>query len=959
MSLFKSSKNSKAAASHTTLVDDSASIVSSAPSDITLAKAQNKAASTSSPRSNPSATKADPNRSWEARAHVHDKVLEDVDEQPSKSSWGPKDVEQETLINSPGVQKPIGAQGNTPRDRLGLTTVYRHPNGGPIKLDIIFVHDIHGGSHSSWMTTWLGPAQEPAFWPTALLPLREPKGVPKSIWPLSLRIKTYGYQRWRPPTDGANIPALGKELLSLMLSCDDLTQSTSSIILICERFGGLVVKSALSYLSRDIHDNKIFESRIASVVFFETIHWPKSREKNASLGIYDFYEPDHGVREDLKSIGNWTPTDDHQFQTRMLPFDIFSIFLADDTFLARVGGGVAMGLINETPIRLNRSPGSKRRQPINRETHAAMVDCIMQTAYRVSRRIQVTDSMTWREADERTQLVADYLKLAPDHFPESQLQALENELAPGTCQWLLEEDDFCHWRDNHPGRQMLWITGPAGWGKTHLAAFAVRYLREKGYGDAHVYFFPFDDDRLQSPQACLLAFAYQRSLINPAFQHALIRLKTTFGALDGLKLEALNQKLLGAGLLQDVGPKTLFVLDGLDTCHDPNALLDILVSWCGSSSLRLLITSHIVQSASVPGAIMLPLQPDHARFDVGAILGTHAQFVSESAGRGLTALIRRITQRRLLRSALWASLVIDKLNECHTDADFSHALLSLPESAEVFYREAVSDVRADGTASLNIILGSVALLKYPVGLQSLVETIAESFSPDPAKDPLFPACYGLLKVDHAGQLRFRHRLARDFYIGTEDEQRSRTVELEDIHLALILSARLHARDLEILGQIPKSTRPTQSASFLIYMLLNFTWHLNQLITKPSRWLLETATFLERNMVNWATFLSHAGTYTWREAYEDLVEYYNKCSYSADLSQAEDAALDSMKMFLKSSGPLKLKQKGTKQGQRKSRLATTRGGPSASRRSIQVELFGVPPRHFNDELGELQKTLPRR
>lgn len=78
MSLFKSSKNSKAAASHTTLVDDSASIVSSAPSDITLAKAQNKATSTSSPRSNPSATKADPNRSWEARARKsHSHIISD------------------------------------------------------------------------------------------------------------------------------------------------------------------------------------------------------------------------------------------------------------------------------------------------------------------------------------------------------------------------------------------------------------------------------------------------------------------------------------------------------------------------------------------------------------------------------------------------------------------------------------------------------------------------------------------------------------------------------------------------------------------------------------------------------------------------------------------------------------------------------------------------------------------
>ncbi|KAK0382989.1 hypothetical protein NLU13_8905 [Sarocladium strictum] len=71
MAFFKSSsKSSKAAASRTTLVDDSASILSSAPSEITLAKEQIKARAPSSPQRNPSATKADPNRSWEARAHA-------------------------------------------------------------------------------------------------------------------------------------------------------------------------------------------------------------------------------------------------------------------------------------------------------------------------------------------------------------------------------------------------------------------------------------------------------------------------------------------------------------------------------------------------------------------------------------------------------------------------------------------------------------------------------------------------------------------------------------------------------------------------------------------------------------------------------------------------------------------------------------------------------------------------
>lgn len=67
-SLKKSSDKVSKTTSHTTVVDDAASIVSSAPSDITLIKEQNKTARASSPKTNPSATKADPNRSWEARA---------------------------------------------------------------------------------------------------------------------------------------------------------------------------------------------------------------------------------------------------------------------------------------------------------------------------------------------------------------------------------------------------------------------------------------------------------------------------------------------------------------------------------------------------------------------------------------------------------------------------------------------------------------------------------------------------------------------------------------------------------------------------------------------------------------------------------------------------------------------------------------------------------------------------
>ncbi|KAH8168419.1 hypothetical protein LIA77_11683 [Sarocladium implicatum] len=68
MSLFskspsKASKSSKA--------DDNASIASTAASEITLVKEHiKKTSQTSLPKRNPSATKADPNRSWEARSYA-------------------------------------------------------------------------------------------------------------------------------------------------------------------------------------------------------------------------------------------------------------------------------------------------------------------------------------------------------------------------------------------------------------------------------------------------------------------------------------------------------------------------------------------------------------------------------------------------------------------------------------------------------------------------------------------------------------------------------------------------------------------------------------------------------------------------------------------------------------------------------------------------------------------------
>jgi hypothetical protein len=91
---------------------------------------------------------------------------------------------------------------------------------------------------------------------------------------------------------------------------------------------------------------------------------------------------------------------------------------------------------------------------------------------------------------ERRSKVEDSLKLRSllqvdetgEHWAERQKQ-LEQESLPGIGEWLLDEPGkFKEWASNiqeRPKDAILWLTGPAIYGKTHICCRAIQYLRKE------------------------------------------------------------------------------------------------------------------------------------------------------------------------------------------------------------------------------------------------------------------------------------------------------------------------------------------------------------------------------------------------------------------------------------------------------------------------------------------------
>ncbi|CAI9634539.1 unnamed protein product [Alternaria burnsii] len=80
----------------------------------------------------------------------------------------------------------------------------------------------------------------------------------------------------------------------------------------------------------------------------------------------------------------------------------------------------------------------------------------------------------------------------------------------GTCNWATELQKLQDWQRNESSRgRLLWVHGPAGFGKTFLSAWIIRHLQEVSVEPLAFFFCVADNQATRDPYAILRSWLTQ------------------------------------------------------------------------------------------------------------------------------------------------------------------------------------------------------------------------------------------------------------------------------------------------------------------------------------------------------------------------------------------------------------------------------------------------------------------
>ncbi|KFY82736.1 hypothetical protein V500_10357, partial [Pseudogymnoascus sp. VKM F-4518 (FW-2643)] len=135
----------------------------------------------------------------------------------------------------------------------------------------------------------------------------------------------------------------------------------------------------------------------------------------------------------------------------------------------------------------------------------------------------------------------------------------------GTCDWILSSPSFLEWVSSEfpsDSAKMLWVNGPAGYGKTTICARVVEHLSTMLKHPLAYYFFSADFESGGDPFVIIRSWIVQLVACNrTAFEIAHEKLQTKDGHIAS-RTAIMNLFKLIVGSI----PHCTFVLDGLDEC---------------------------------------------------------------------------------------------------------------------------------------------------------------------------------------------------------------------------------------------------------------------------------------------------------------------------------------------------------------------------------------------------------
>ncbi|OAL43415.1 hypothetical protein IQ07DRAFT_685759 [Pyrenochaeta sp. DS3sAY3a] len=325
-----------------------------------------------------------------------------------------------------------------------------------------------------------------------------------------------------------------------------------------------------------------------------------------------------------------------------------------------------------------------------------------------------------RMKNEKVQDIQAWIR--PPPFIQEYERALDQK-EPNTAEWLLSEDVTAGWkairgvtqqtsRSRRFDARTLWIQGNPGCGKTVLAASTIEELsdaRSRSDQEPQVFYFFFKAGLTEcnDPAAPLRSFLAQlfhtkRNDMDIIDRFAFIMEESSLGSLVAARSALLE-------LLQlciDRSGNVIFVIDGVDECDDPEAVVKDLIGLSNEANVKLLMFSRPNVSAlfkTVPEQQRLNIK-DKNNMDIEVFVNSKLDEMVDEKLLPSNVDLPQLRDHLILGANgmfLWIRLMVSFLNSpAITRRQRSEAIMNIltPEGLESMYDRIALLIRSGHSA---------------------------------------------------------------------------------------------------------------------------------------------------------------------------------------------------------------------------------------------------------------------
>ncbi|KAF6783764.1 vegetative incompatibility protein het-e-1 [Colletotrichum musicola] len=380
-----------------------------------------------------------------------------------------------------------------------------------------------------------------------------------------------------------------------------------------------------------------------------------------------------------------------------------------------------------------------------------------------------------QQSEEFNKFLVD-LRVTDPRDDKKRIQTAKGGLLTDSYVWVLQNSEFCHWRDDQDQR-LLWVKGNPGKGKTMLLCGIIDELEAtRPQGKLLSYFFcQATDERLNTATAVLRGLIFmlleqEPSLVSHVKKYdqagkELFQDVNAWQAMSEIFTNMLhNSKLQGVYLL----------IDALDECStDLKQLLHLIAETSRSTSAKWLVSSRNwlqikEQLRTVAQRLSLEVNASSVSTAVDSYIMSKVLYLSKlkNYGDDTASKVRQYLSSNADGTFLWVALVCQELENTHRRKALQK-IESFPPGLDAFYERMIQQINGEEDAELyRQILGLVATTYRPLSLTESTTLIEECH--DLANDPEslrdIISIYGSFLTIHKDTIYFIHQSAKDFLL---------------------------------------------------------------------------------------------------------------------------------------------------------------------------------------------------